>query len=1007
MKNNYGRFKIIVLISLILLLFSVTWKASAGNTPNCMGITPLQQEISGTVTGPEGLPIAGVAVYIKGASNGTVTNLNGEYSIRASPGDTLVFSYLGFQPVEIQLEQQDQLNIQMEEDISSLGEVEINAGYYNTTRRESTGNISRVTGEEIERQPVVNPLEALQGRLAGVEVVQQSGVPGNAPTIRIRGQNSLRNSPDNNGNLPLYIIDGVPINSSAITGVNSMNTTGIDPLSTLNLSNIQSIEILKDADATAIYGSRGANGVVLITTKQGNGPAQRTNVEAKFYTGIGKVSNKMELLNTEQYLELRRAAFENDGVEPTSSNAEDLVLWDQNRYTDWQDVLFGETSKITDFNLAASGGNASTSFRLGGSYHGEGTVFPGDFSYEKVTAGLNLNHLAFDEKLQINFSANYGMDDNNLFHGDTFVRDALFLPPNAPAIYNEDGSLNWEDNSWDNPFALLTNESSSQVDNLITNLGIDFQIFDGLRLRASAGYTDLNSDQIRTIPKRSYRPDIRVNRSHSSTHLKNGRQSWIIEPQLIYDTKMGNGSLNVLLGTTFQSSKNSNLSMVASGYASESLIGNLQAAEDITVNYNTEIDYKYHAAFGRIGYDWKKRYFINLTGRRDGSSRFGADKRFANFGAIGGAWIFSEESFFRNNLSFLSFGKLRGSYGTTGSDQIPDYGYLDAYEATPGPGGLYPTQLTNPNYSWEENKKLEGAVELGFLKDRLNFGISWYRNRSSNQLVGYPLPSTTGFSSIQANLPATVENTGWELELSTVNFQTDSFEWQTFVNITFPKNTLLDFPGIDQTSYANVYRVGHPLNISLLYSYTGIDPESGYYQISDVNEDGRFDYEDRIVIRNLGRKFYGGVTNNFRFKNFALRFLWEFVKQKAGVPYFPNPGTMVNQPIGVFDGVQNTGNSPDIQQVSQSIAATRAYSNARNSDLFIGDASFLRLRTLSLSYNLTPEFAKHIGLTGGNLFLNAQNLATITDYTGLDPQYSGGTTIPVLRTITCGLQVNF
>ena len=1007
MKNNYARFKTIVLISFILLLYAITIQASAGNSPSCMGMKTLQQEIQGIVTDQEGSPLAGVAVFLKGESNGAVTNQDGEYSIRAAPGDILVFSYLGFKPVEIVLGQQQQVNVQMEEDISSLNEVEINAGYYNTTRRESTGNISRVTAEEIERQPVTNPLAALQGRMAGVEIVQQSGVPGTAPTIRIRGRNSLRNSPDDNGNLPLYIIDGVPVNSSAITGINSMISTGIDPLNTLNLSNIESIEILKDADATAIYGSRGANGVVLITTKKGEGFEGRTGIEARLYTGIAEVSNRMQLLNTEQYLDLRRTAFENDNVEPTATNAEDLVLWNQDRYTDWQEELFGGTSNITDFNLAASGGNASTSFRLGGSYHKEGTVFPGDFSYRKVTAAVSLRHLAMDEKLEIIFSSNYGVDNNNLFHGDSFISDALFLPPNAPAVYNDDGSLNWENNTWDNPFALLSNTSTARVNNLIANLGISYRLYEGLILKANAGYTDLNSKQLRAIPKRSFRPDFREYRSHSSSHLRTERQSWIIEPQLVYNTEFGDGNLDALLGLTFQRSDNSNLSTVGTGYPSESLIGNLGAAEDISVNYSTNTEYKYHAIFARLGYNWKRRYFINLTGRRDGSSRFGPDKRFANFGAIGGAWIFSEESFIKNSLSFLSFGKLRGSYGTTGSDQIPDYGYLDTYEATPGPGGLYPTQLTNPDYSWEENKKLEVAIELGFLKDRINLGVSWYRNRSSNQLVGYPLPSTTGFSTIQANLPATVENTGLELEFSTVNVRSKNFEWQTFLNATFPKNTLLSFPDIEQTSYANTFRVGHPLNISLLYQYEGLDPESGYYAIADVNEDDRFDYEDRVVVQDFGRKFYGGISNNLTYRNFAFHFLWEFVKQDARKPFFPNPGTMGNQPLEVFNAMQNSGNSTEVQTISQSVAASRAYSYARSSGYFTTDASFLRLKNLSMRYNLPGRFGRELGLTRGSLFLNAHNLITVTDYKGLDPESPGGTAIPSLRTITAGLEINF
>jgi TonB-linked SusC/RagA family outer membrane protein len=1006
MKKIYGRLMLIALILIMLFFYMLTIEVRAAN-PSYSDIKMLpQQELKGVVSDQSGMPLPGVTVIVKGKNRGTTTDIDGKYSIAIEPEDVLIFSFIGFKSLEVLVNGRREILVAMEEDISSLGEVQINAGYYSTTKRESTGNISRVTAKEIELQPVTSPLQALQGRMAGVEIVQPSGVPGTAPIIRIRGQNSLRNGSDDNGNLPLYIIDGVPVISSAITGINSLNSLGIDPLNTLNLSNIESIEVLKDADATAIYGSRGANGVILITTKKGKGFDQETTVEVSLYSGIGEVSNKMKLLNTEQYLNIRKAAFENDGLEPTVDNAEDLVLWDQNRYTDWQEELFGGTSKITNMNLAVSGGNATTSFRLGGSYHKEGTVFPGDFSYNKVTAGIHLNHTSENKKLGVNLSVNYGVDNNDLFNGDSFVSDALYLSPNAPAIYNEDGSLNWENNTWDNPFALMYNTTTAQVNNIVANLGLSYQLTKGLSLKTTAGYTNLNSEQSTITLKKTYRPDFRDNLSPSSRHSYTKRRSWIIEPQLVYNNNFGDGNLDALVGVTFQQSENNRLFLMGTGYAAESLIGNLDAADEVTILDNTTTDYKYNAIFGRIGYNWQKKYFINFTGRRDGSSRFGPDKRFANFGAIGMAWIFSEESFINDNISFLSFGKLRGSYGTTGSDQIPDYGYLDAYGPTPGPGGLFPTQLTNPDYSWEENKKLEAAIDLGFIRDRINIGVSWYRNRSSNQLVGYPLPSTTGFATIQANLPATVQNTGWEFELSTANIQSKNFRWQTFINITIPENKLIDFPNIEQTSYANIYRVGHPLNIGLLYQFDGIDPETGFYRIADINEDGRFDYEDRIVIRDNGRKFYGGLNNNIQYKNFAIQFLWEFVKQDAGKPYFPNPGSMVNQPLEVFNAIQNNGDNNQIQEVSQSLAASRAYSYARTTDHFSSDASFLRLKTLSISYNLPAILSQKLGITMGNVFLNAHNLATITNYIGLDPQNTAGTVIPVLQTITCGLQIN-
>lgn len=965
-----------------------------------------QYQISGVVTDNYG-PMPGVHVLIKGTNTGTFTDKEGEYFLLVSNKDILVFSYLGYHNRELPVLGRSTLDVQMQSEVTELQEVEVNAGYYTVKEKERTGSISRVTAKEIELQPIVSPLEALQGRMAGVEVVQ-SAIPGTATSIRIRGQNSLRNALDDNGNLPLYIIDGLPINSSPIYSFSGLTSlTGLDPLNTLNLSNIESIEILKDADATSIYGSRGANGVILITTKRGKNHQKRTDMEVRLYSGIGKVSNTMDLLNTEQYLALRREAFDNDGVTPTEVNARDLLLWNQDNYTNWQKELFGGTAVVTNLNLAVAGSTENTSFRLGGSYHNAGNVFPGDFNYDKLTVGLNLDHRSKNDKFRMNLSLNYGIDNNALFNSTNYVDLALSLSPNAPALYTQDGQLNWENSTWTNPLATLNNSSRAKANNLVSNLGLSYELTSGLLLKANMGYTSLESEEKVKTPIRSYDPALWDRISHRSLHSYTKRKSWILEPQLVHNLSVGQAKLDALVGLTFQQSNNNDLRIIGTGYADEQFIGNLAAADRVTVTSNQNPTYKYNALFARIGFNWNAKYFINLTGRRDGSSRFGADKRFANFGAIGGAWIFSEENFIKNNLPFLSFGKFRGSYGVTGSDQIGDYGYLDTYEATPGPGGLYPTGLSNPDYSWESNRKLEATVELGLFKDRVNLGTSWYRNRSSNQLVGYPLPATTGFSLVQANLPATVQNTGWEFELSSLIVRSDHFNWRTSLNLTIPDNKLLDFPDLEQTSYRNLYRVGKPLNIALLYQYDGIDAETGFQRVLDVNQDGRYDYDDRIIVTNLGREYYGGINNEITIKNFSLTFLWEFVKQDGYLPGSSAPGRFGNSPKD-YSKVQNgTIENSDMPIASQSITGFRAYRNAQSSDFGIGDASFIRLKTLAFSYDLPKALFHNNAARACKIFLHAQNLFTITDYKGLDPQFPGAKVLPAIRNLSCGVQFNF
>lgn len=956
-------------------------------------------EVSGIVTGPTG-PLSGANVAVKHKAAGTITDIGGKYALTVQPSDTLVFSYTGYTPLTVSVAGRSSINVQLQEDATSLDEVVINAGYYNTTERERTGSISRITAKEIELQALASPLQALQGRMAGVEILPGGNMPGAAPTIRIRGQNSLRAE----GNYPLFIIDGVPVNSVPLESFTNIGFAGIDPLSTIDLSNIESIEVLKDADATAIYGSRGANGIVLITTKNGK---EQKGVQARLYMGVATVPNKLDLLNTSQYLQIRRKAFENDGVEPDEDNAYDLLLWDQNRYTNWQEYFLGGTSNLTNINVSGTGGNEYTNFRLSGSIFRQGTIYPADMSYRKFTGGAQLHHNSKDQQFNLDLAINYGVNHNELLsNGVNFSRNAFVLPPNAPPLFKEDGSLNWE--NWgeaglNNPLEGFFNTATIGTNNLVANLNLSYELFSGLWLKANMGYTRYNGEELVKMPQRSYNPSGQP--KHMSLNSNSRRKSWIIEPQVVYKKQWGKLGLEALIGATLQESKDQFSSVEGNGYAAESLIGNLGAAEDLLNAIGRKVDYRYNALFSRMGFNWNKKYYLNFTGRRDGSSRFGPGNRFSNFGAIGAAWIFSEEALFENHVPWLSLGKLRASYGSTGNDQIPDYGYLDAYEATPGPDGLYPTKLANPDYSWEVNKKMEVALRLGLIKNRINLGISWYRNRSSNQLVGFPLPGTTGFNSVQANLGATVENRGWEIELLSENIRKENFQWRTAVNISFPKNELVSYPNIEQSPYKNEYRVGSPLNIALFYRYQGIDPQTGLYTVADINGDENYDYQDRVVVQDLTREYFGGINNTLRYKGFTLQFLWQFVKQKGSFTALFNAGIPENQVSDVLNGLGGQG---PYQRASQLYEASLAYGRVANSNFVIEDATYLRLKTFSLSYTLPTKVGQALSIAKCKVFITGQNLITITNYPGMDPAMPiGGTSFGGLRTITGGIELNF
>ncbi|PCJ96298.1 MAG: SusC/RagA family protein [Flavobacteriaceae bacterium] len=766
-----------------------------------------QTEINGVITDGNRVPIPGVHIIVQSSNQGVISNIDGSYSIDANTNDTLVFSMLGFLTQTAAVNQRLEINIQLQEAVTLLDEVTLNAGYYTVTERERTGNISKVIQADIEKQPISNPLAALQGRVAGVEITQTSGVPGAGFLIKIRGQNSIRSG----GNEPLYIIDGVPYASSTLGDLQTSGVIipglGISPLNNINPTDIERIEILKDADATAIYGSRGANGVVLITTKKGEVGDTKFNLNVS--TGFGSVANKMDLLNTSEYVAMRRKAFANDGISPLPFNAYDINgTWDEERETDWQKVLIGKTAYLTNIQGSLSGGSEQTSFLLSGNYNRQTTVFPGDYKNNKVSVLANVQHRTKNDRLNIQFSANFTTDDNTLPSANV-VSPALQLAPNAPELYNTDGSINWENSTWVNPLSQLESKYLGNASTLLANTKLNYRVIEGLHLITNLGFTQSHLRELRTIPSTTFDPAYGLGSDISTAiHNTTDRKSWIIEPQLHWTFNLNKTKISSLVGGTFQEQKSNRLSQYAYGFTNNNLIENIAAAANLFILDNSEIHYRYNAFFGRINLNHKGTYLLNLTWRRDGSSRFGPNKKFSNFGAVGAAWIFSNESFLKNSNSFLSFGKLRGSYGTSGNDQIGDYQYLDTYSfgtsTYQNSNGLRPTRLYNPNFSWEKNEKLEFALELGFLKDRIFISSSYYRNKSSNQLIGIPLPGTTGFSSLNANFDATIQNTGWELELNTTNIAHKNVRWSTAFNLTIPKNKLVAFPNLDGSTYANL-----------------------------------------------------------------------------------------------------------------------------------------------------------------------------------------------------------
>ncbi|HEV9035726.1 MAG TPA: SusC/RagA family TonB-linked outer membrane protein [Puia sp.] len=1008
--------------------------------PGKNGATP--STVSGIVQNEAGQPLVGATVYIKRLKKMAVTDAKGEVSWKDVPdGEYDVdVSYVGFERLTTTItvvNHEAVFTAALKQMMSKLDETVVK-GYYTTTNRLNTGDVTTVKGEDIQKQPVSDPILALEGRVPGMYIQQTSGIPGAYSTIMIRGQSSIAN-----GNDPLYIVDGVPFSSVSLTNTyihggaaGSPNPNGISnvqggyasggglsPFNNLNPADIESIVVLKDADATAIYGSRGANGVVLITTKKGK--AGKTRFDMNVFSGGAEVTRIIHLLNTQQYLAMRREAFANDGLavpsiitNPKDNNYDIDGFWDTTRYTNWQKALIGKTANFTNAQGNLSGGNANTQFEIGGGYSKQGTVYPGDYSDQKTSAHINLTHISENQRFQTQFTTNYVFDNNNIPLIDLTGR--IVLAPDAPSLYSANGNINWAvlngTSTFTNPIAGILNTAKATTDNLISSLKLSYQIIPGLEIKSDFGYNHTQMNQSLLTPASISNPPPFNLSSRSSNYIAvTDFKSWIIEPQIDFKHNIGHGRLEALLGTSFQENNHSTSSQIAVGFTSDALISDVPAASSISLGPQGSILYHYNALYGRLNYDWEEKYLINVTARRDGSSRFGPGKQFGNFGAIGAGWIFSKESFIEDALPFLSFGKLRVSYGTTGNDQIIDYQYLSTYTPSSptyqGITGLTPSQLFNPDFAWEVVKKLEGGLELGFLRDRILVTASYYRDRTGNQLVGYSLPTVTGFSSVQFNLPAVVQNSGMELTLNAVNVRTKSFGWTTALNLTIPQNKLVAFPNLAKfPSYATKFVVGKSLFIQEIYHSTGVNPQTGLYSFATKNTNGLpSSPQDLVITQPVTQKLYGGISNSLSYKGIQFDVLVQYVDQIGrNITSFGAAGTVnANQPITVLGRWKSIGNLTNVQRFGTSIATALNYNYFASSDGILANTSFFRLKNVAVSYSIPANWVSKYNIKDVRIYFQCQNLFTITeDYKGLDPE-TGGLGLPPLRTITAGIQVGF
>lgn len=993
-------------------------------------------DIYGVVVDVQNNPLAGATVSVKDGKRSTTTGGGGQFSLKGVPEDAILqISFMGYVTKEVKASS-NLLGIKLELSTSKLDEVQVMA-YGKTSRRLSTGNIATVTAKELEQQPVQNPLLALQGRVAGMIVTPTNGYASSPVKIEIRGRKAI------NGDFvsePLYIIDGVPMNNLEVgpftnydTGPRGVVQNGLlitggqSPLYNLNSRDIESIEVLKDGDATAIYGSRAANGVILITTKKGK-PGE-TKLNANLEQGFSAITQHYDMLNTQQYLDMRKEAFKNDNIVPNEVNAPDLVNFDPNKYTDWQKKLWGNIGRQTAASISVSGGDALTQFRISGNYNRQTEILTTKGSNQRAGLALNLGHATPNRKFKVDLNMMYTYSAVNT----TTSPSLSTLAPNSPDIYNAAGELNFE--QWRGapgsdllfPFSDLEMPYFSNTFALTSSLNLRYQLLKDLSISTNIGYNSTANKNKGFFPIRSQDPI--TNPQGNNFFGANDNYNLMVEPQIDYKVKIGEGNLTALLGGSFQQNSTSGSGTSGFGYDNDDLIESITLAQFSITTGNLGY-YKYAAVFARLNYNWKDKYILNLNGRRDGSSRFGSGNQFGNFGSIGAAWILSKEDWMENILpKAISFVKLRGSYGLTGSDNVGDYKYLTRWSKTPNLSNALPNydggvplvslQAVNPSYQWQVNKKLEAALSLGFLEDRINLELSYYRDRCGNQLTQYPTPIYTGFKDVTANWPATVENSGWELTLNASLINTDKFNWTMTFNGSINSNVLLAYPDLMHSPYAIKYKIGQSINTQYLFHYLGVDPLSGQYTFEDYNKDGKVFQnptlptgtgdDDRYIGLDTAPKFSGGIGNNFTYGSFGLSFFFDFKKQ-----YFSDPDYNVLTPIGSRNNqstaiLGNYWKAPgDQAKYAKASTLQVPYSDFYAfSDVSYKLATYARLNNLSLSYTVNEKLAKKMGAKSIKAYMNAQNILVLTNQKGINPDVQQFGSLPLAKIFLFGLSLNF
>jgi len=972
-------------------------------------------------------PIRGVTITVQGQKLVTYTDGSGFFKLPIlQPEAIVVFSSLGYVTQNVPFKTLKK-NIVLRQSNSKLDEVQVMA-YGTTSRRTSTGNITKVKGVVINNTPTSNPMLALEGRVPGLIVTQSSGVSGSKVKLQIRGRTQIDNQ-FGASETPLIIIDGVPIASEgqdlSMLSTSSSISGGLSPFTLLSPGDIESVEVLKDADATSIYGSRGASGVILITTKKGKQGV--TSIDLRIRLGAIKAQDP-KLMDLHQYLATRREAFKNDNIAITNVNAYDLLLWDTTRTSNLTKQLIGNTGHSSDYQLGLSGGNDLAQFSLRGAYNRETDITPKTRPNSMGAFSSSLSGKLIKNKLSYTISSSFSSRTNKT--GSSDISAGLNLPPHYK-LYNEDGSLSWNEGGLyvpgvNNPLAPLLDEYKIIAKNIIGNASLNYMLTPTLRLGSTIGYNLNLSDETAISPKAVRNPMVSSTILNSSKFGKKSFDSWSVDPVLEYKKMFGNHNFTALTGLSMirQSLKGSNFTLT--DYSDETFLGTLVGAKNFVNGTTIENEYKYLGSFARLTYDYQKTLFVNMSARRDGSSRFGPNYKYANFGALGAALIFTNFGKLKEN-KFLSFGKIRGSYGTVGNDKIQDYLYMSLYGARLNNYrdsiALSPESFFKPDLHWELTKKLEFATDLEFFNGKIDLNVNWYKQNTSDPLVNYPLPYMTGFPQVMANLKnAVIQNRGWEITLNTNNIQTQNFSWSTNFNITIPDNRLLKYPDLNQSSYASKYEIGEPLDLIIAAEYLGVDPQTGLYHVADLNNSGSFemtkDNGDYYSAFGLEPEYYGGLQNNFRYKNFNLGVFFNYTKGytanwKTKLISSTNPvGSAFNFPAIATDRWQYEGQVAELQKYTNlnPIAyplSLYGQTAAALSTMPFSNVLQVFLKNVNLGYQLPSKTVKSIGLQYLSISFQGTDLWSFVPFSKVTAEQMYSQNLKPLRTYTIALDIKF